>query len=383
MDTNQIPLNIYLDLSKAFDTLDHKILLSKLNYYGITGNALKLLENYLSNRKQYVEFNDTCSQNENITTGVPQGSILGPLLFLLYVNDISKATKIFYPINYADDTTLSTTLNTMSTVDIENELSKITDWLKLNKLSLNLSKTKAMIFHTPQRTVVPPVIKISNHVIEYVKQFNFLGIIIDSHLSWKPHIEYIAKKLSKVNAILNKLKRYLPKHILRTLYCTMFLPHITYGLLLWGCDLDRLFNLQRKALRLINTSKFNAHTEPLFLKYNLLKLPDLCTLHEMRFCYRLENKMLPSYYSCSIFTKNNSVHSYDTRNNDDYQLPSHKHSYVQRTLRYRIPDIYNSMEDNIKEKISTHSLRGFVNYAKRQFLSNYKIDCSIPNCPSC
>ena len=143
MDSNEIPINVYLDLSKAFDTLDHNILLHKLDHYGIRGTRLALLKSYLSERKQFVEFNGVKSSLANITTGVPQGSILGPLLFIIYTNAISNACDIFKSIFYADDTTLMSTLsafnshgkNTVSD-NINEGLAKIDEWLKLNKLSL-------------------------------------------------------------------------------------------------------------------------------------------------------------------------------------------------------------------------------------------------------
>ena len=144
MDSNEIPINVYLDLSKAFDTLDHNILLHKLRHYGIWGTCLTLLKSYLSERRQFVEFNGVKSFLANITTGVPQGSILGPLLFIIYTNDISNACDIFKSIVYADDTTLMSTLsafnnhgeNTVISDNITEELAQIDEWLKLNKLSL-------------------------------------------------------------------------------------------------------------------------------------------------------------------------------------------------------------------------------------------------------
>ena len=143
MDINEIPLNIFLDLSKAFDTIDHTILLSKLKYYGLKGSTLNLFHSYLINRKQYIEIEDIASDILPIQIGVPQGSILGPILFIIYVNDFSQCSNKFDFIMYADDTTLSSTVNSFS-VDtlINDELSKVIEWLKINKLSLNKNKSK-------------------------------------------------------------------------------------------------------------------------------------------------------------------------------------------------------------------------------------------------
>ncbi len=161
MDKMNTSLNIFLDLSKAFDTLDHKMLLEKLKHYGITGVAYKLMESYIINRKQYVEIDGTKSELLNITTGVPQGSILGPLLFIIYINDIATSSNLFDFIIYADDTNLSTTLaiivrntnNTDVETYINKELAGINDWLKINKLSLSIEKSKYMIFHTKSNPI--------------------------------------------------------------------------------------------------------------------------------------------------------------------------------------------------------------------------------------
>ena len=154
MDKNKIPLNIYLDLSKAFDTLDHAILLDKLFHYGIRGNPLKLISSYLENRQQYVEFRNTKSSILQISTGVPQGSILGPLLFLVYINDFPSASGYFNFIMYADDTTLYSNIDSpnqnnmmrLTETKINAELAKIDEWLKINKLSLHLKKSKYLVF---------------------------------------------------------------------------------------------------------------------------------------------------------------------------------------------------------------------------------------------
>ena len=145
MDSCKILTNIYIDLSKAFDTLNHSILLEKLQYYGATGTSLSLLGNYVSDRCQYVEYNGHRSNTLPITTGVPQGSVLGPLLFLIYINDLPMVSDVFNMLMYADDTTLYCNIDqNVSEEVINNELSKVSHWLAANKLSINVTKTKYM-----------------------------------------------------------------------------------------------------------------------------------------------------------------------------------------------------------------------------------------------
>ena len=173
LDKNKTPINFYLDLSKAFDTLDHSILIHKLKFYGIKGTALQLFQSYLSNRLQCVEYN-IMSNTLEISTGVPQRSVLGPLLFLICITDIAKSSDLFDFICYDDDTTLSSIMNYFISTEksIENsineELAKVNDWLKINKLSLNINKTKFMIFHNYQQQITMPNIFNDNVAIECV-----------------------------------------------------------------------------------------------------------------------------------------------------------------------------------------------------------------------
>ena len=207
MDKGQVPLGIFLDLSKAFNTLDHNILIKKLKFYGVSDGPGKLLESYLSNRKQFVVFDDIDSQVLDLKTGVPQGSILGPLLFLIYINDIVKSSNFSKFILFADDTTIFAPINTNNkeTANIINmELEKIITWLKLNKLSLNISKTKFCIFHKVQRKVSILEIQIENTVISNPEVVDFLGFRLDENLNWNDHIEKQSSKLSRTLEIINK-----------------------------------------------------------------------------------------------------------------------------------------------------------------------------------
>ena len=207
-----------MDLSKAFDTLDHNILIKKLAHYGINGTPLEWFTSYLTGRRQYVEIDGVSSNVLSLSTGVPQGSILGPLLFLIYLNDIPYCTKYFNFILYADDTTLSNTIQipSMSPLNINEELAKVYDWLAVNKLSLNVKKTKYVIFHAINKKIedVVPDLEINGILIKRVQSFNFLGLLLHENMSWKPHIDLLSNKLAQCAGVLNKLKRFLPIHIL-------------------------------------------------------------------------------------------------------------------------------------------------------------------------
>ena len=217
LDKNSTPVNIFLDLSKAFETLDHDILLSKLEYYGVDGTSLKLMENYITNRKQYVNFDDTDFEILHYQKCV-HNYILRPLLFIIYINDIHLASNLFHFIIYADDTTLQTTLEIVLRetqyipidTKLNHELSKVSDWLKLNKLSLNVQKSKYIVFHKSQKVIHPLHLTIDGSIIDRVSDFNFLGLNVDENLNWKSHINKISNKISRTVGILNKLKYLIP-----------------------------------------------------------------------------------------------------------------------------------------------------------------------------
>ena len=394
LDQGKHPLAIYLDLSKAFDTIDHSILLHKLSYYGIKGNSLKWFQSYLSNRKQYVEYNNTQSSLTNVITGVPQGSILGPLLFIIYMNDIAHITKKFYSILYADDTSLIEPLCTFS-VEIDNnsttlsdvinkELNLITDWLALNKLSLNAKKTKMMIFHHRQKNILPlvPKLYINGSPIERVTEFNFLGTILHECLSWNSHIQKIASKIAMVIGTINRLKKFLPCEILKTIYNTLIQPHLNFSVLLWGNSTKRISKLQKWAMRAITCSKYNAHTEPIFKKLNILKIDDIYKLTALKFFYKFQNNNLPTSFH-GIFSSELPSHTYNTRqrNTPRYQTP--KTVLAKSTIRFKIPELIKQIPSCILEKISTHSLQGFSQYTKKYFLNQYSESCILPNCYIC
>ena len=211
LDTGKYVVGVFLDLKRAFDTVDHSILLNKLYLYGIRGNIYNWFKSYLTNRSQYVEYNNVKSKTEIITHGVPQGSILGPLLFIIYMNDFSRSSELLFSILFADDTSVfieGTCLNDISEI-LNTELEKISIWLEANKLTININKTHYMMFHrTRIKHITNFKIYISNNAIDRSINTKFLGVIIDNKLNWAAHILYIKNKISKSIGIIYKIRNF-------------------------------------------------------------------------------------------------------------------------------------------------------------------------------
>ena len=232
IDNHSHLIGIFLDFSKAFDTINHNILLNKLSHYGIRGIALEWYRSYLQHRQQYVSLNNHFSDMQEINCGVPQGSILGPLLFIIYINDFHRSSDVLSFILFADDSNVFfSNKNPHTLVQIINtELNKLAQWIRANKLSLNLQKTKYMIFSNTIETL-PSQIIFDGTPLECVSEIKFLGITVDNKLSWKSHVLNICKTVSRNIGIINKLKLFLTVTSLLMLYSSLILPYFNYGIL--------------------------------------------------------------------------------------------------------------------------------------------------------
>ena len=371
MDKNDIPINVFLDLSKAFDTIDHNILQNKLAYYGLNGSALQLFISYLQNRKQFTEIEQINSDSLPITIGVPQGSVLGPLLFIIYINDFSQASQLFNFVMYANDTTLSTSLNSLSETTLDNksietiinkEPCNINEWLNSNKLLLSKSKTKYMVLHMPNKRIPAHTLKIDDVYIDRVDEFNFLGFTLDTNLNWRKHTENISNKCSKTIGVLNRLKYVLPLDIKVLLYNTLILSHINYCIMIWGYQRKRNTSIQKNVMRIITLNTYNSHTEPLFKNLKLLKIKDMLKLQELKCYFIYIHKQLPSYLLNWQIIPSINIHNYNIRAKDNIHSFRAKHEFAMKCLRHSLPNTINATPDAIKYKTYTHSLHGFIIY---------------------
>ena len=389
LDKGEFAVGVFCDLSKAFDTLNHDILLTKLDHYGIRGKALEWMRSYLIGREQYVELNGSISGTLPICTGVPQGSILGPLLFIIYINDLPSATNLKTVI-FADDSNLIIRSKDLSSLinNLNKELENVNDFFKANKLKLNTSKTKLVCFRKKSCNIDYGSMRVylDGNKLEFEEEATFLGIRLDSHLKWEKHCNLVANKISRNNGIINRVKKLLPPPSLKILYSSLILPHLQYGLAAWGgCsgqNKKRVTNIQKRAIRTISKSYVTSHTEPRMKDLKILKLDDLYKQQCAGLIHDIVNKRAPSRMNGLVsFVKKPEIQSLRSHSSNPLQArePLGRCKISSNSFCIKGPIIWNSLPLELQEIREKHI---FKNRLKNYLLKPYSnvIVCNNPRC---
>ena len=337
-------LNILIDYSKAFDNVNHSILLKKLEKYGVRDTPLRFFANYLQNRIQTVNISNASSGPLITNISVPQGSILGPCLFLAYINEIPSISSKFYATMFADDCTLSFAgtdiVNMVS--ECNRELKLFKQWSDANRLTINVSKTNCLMVSNIFGQLSPGNLFIEDQEIDIVRCVKFLGVFIDNNLKYDEHIKFICDKMSKSIGVIFRIRRLVPKTLLRNIYFSIVQPYIIYCLPIFAATyhvhLEPLILLQKRAIRAINNAAFRAHTDPLFFNNKILKVPDLYK-HSLG-CYIFKNQHL--------IDLNSRSHDHFTRNRVSTLIPVARLRATEQSVIRNALLIWNEIPPDIR-----------------------------------
>lgn len=364
LNDNKSACTIFLDVSKAFDCVDRQTLSKKLEQLGIRGNVLNLLNSYINNRKQTVQVNESIGDLQETKYGVAQGSKMGPLLFLIYVNDLFDLELTGNLQLYADDSSLTYISNNLSEIknSIDNDLIKISDWFKNNLLVLNGDKTKILFYNSRRREIYSfPDIFLNNTKIIKVEEMKYLGLIIDSDLTWNAHINFITKKVSPYIGVFRRISFVCGDRVKLMLYYSFFYSNIIYMLSLWsgtkGDNIRKVATLQNKCIRNLFYNMYrigNSTTDNLYKKFNIIKFEKIIELELSINFYKIINKKL----KCDIkFTFKNNFHEHKTRHAKDIHKIKNKNKWGSLSFINRGIATYNNISSSIKKAKSANAFK--------------------------
>ena len=367
MDNGCLTGITFLDFRKAFDLVDHEILLQKLECYSFDSNALTVFKSYLNNRQQSVHIGTTESKFNEIKSGVPQGSVLGPILFLLYINDLPLHVKHSQIALFADDTTIHGSSKSLESIEenMQKDLDNINKWCDENKMKINENKTNCMLLGTNQRLAnlskTTLDLKVNDIALDNVKNQKLLGVEIDSHLDYNVHLDKLCKNISSKLALLKRIKRYLNLDYRKLFYNGYVLPLINYCIVVWSntskTNLLRIHKLQKYAARIILDAAPDAPSKPLFDELNWLNIFEKINYQKSILLYKIKHEPSPSYLHQLFPTTYSTSRVLRSKTQDNLNIPRPNTEKFKHSFQYSGARLWNDLPANIRNSNSLYSFK--------------------------
>jgi hypothetical protein len=377
IDKGKVVIGVFLDLKRAFETIDRNLLLRKFERDGVRNNENQWVKSYLECRMQRTCFNGKHSQLRSINLGVPQGSVLGPLMFIIYMNDIGSAIKECEYYLFADDTLLSVSGNSVQECmeKLNRDLENLSKWLKFNKLKLNVSKTKYIIM-TGRRSNIEngsTSLIIDGEQIARVTTMKYLGVEIDEKLDFKQHVDTTIKKMAKKVGFLGRIQQKLTKTAKITIYNSIISPHLDYcsSILFLANEeyLNRMQIIQNRAMRIILRCHRRTHVKTMLDNLEWQSTKQRIYMNTLVFIFKIKHNMAPDYLSSKLlYTREATTHV--LRNADDFRLPRYNRTYTQNSLWHAGLNEFNKLPLNVKNSDN-------LNYFKEQVKEHLKLKYPI------
>ena len=385
---NNKVLTAFLDLKKAFDTVDPEILLKKLEIYGVKGTENNWFRNYLKDRVQLVQIpSGEKSEPRAVNIGVPQGSVLGPLLFLLFMNDLAFCVPEFYTILFADDTSLSLAGENYYELLIHFNalLSRVAQWLQINLLSLNVGKTKYFLFKNPKEEIIQRQVFMDNQEVERIgkgqkkETYKYLGVLIGEDLTFSEHVSRIKGKLISASFMLNQSKSFLPFKARLQVYRSLFESHLNFATAVWSINdnaASKLNSVQQKALKSVFLLPYRSHVTQRLPAFNIIKVEQIISSVRSKFIHNLRKGRLPTEFDSFASSVN-----LDDENNRSSRFSMFNYNQIKdkSTPKYHIIKSWN----NLPFEVKSAQPDDFLDQLKLYFNSCNEQPCQIDGCWLC